>query len=94
MIVGIPGLDRDAPNGRQRYSLVVAARLGAAAAQQGIQLLLDDANDNAPYFDRKHYHVTVEENLPLGKFFPSTLSLPRSSFFKIHYVFALVILLA
>ena len=67
VIVGAPGLDRDSPGGRERYSLVVEARLGDAAAQQGIQLLLDDANDNAPYFDRPLYTVSVEENLPVGE---------------------------
>ena len=68
VIVGAPGLDRDPPDGRQRYSLVVEARLGDAAAQQGIQLLLADANDNAPYFDKDQYEVSVEENIPVGKF--------------------------
>ena len=68
MIVGAPGLDRDAPGGRGRYSLVVEARMGDAAAQQGIQLLLDDANDNAPFFDGPLYQVSVEENLPVGEF--------------------------
>ena len=65
--MGTPGLNRDPPKGQAEYSIVVEARMGELAAQQGIRIKLQDSNDNPPRFRQNRISTSIKENVPKGQ---------------------------
>ena len=60
-------LDRDPPNGRATWRLVVTASDGELQADTTVVVNLKDINDNAPVFLSPTLEAAVAENSPNGK---------------------------